>query len=97
MNDLTNFETDYIVSWDFCKPDFPCVRILALSRDKERGTDIIVEDIGRAYTETGVVSLRQLLAIHNERKRLEEAQIGSKDDTREEFCSLGERKEKRNA
>ena len=74
MSDLTNFETDYIVSWDFCKPDFPIVRILALSRDKERGTDIIVEDIGHACTNTGVVSLRQLLAIHNERKRLEEAQ-----------------------
>lgn len=73
MNDLTNFETDYIVSWDFCKPDFPIVRILALSRDKERGTDILGDDIGHAYTETGVVSLRQLLAIHDERKRLEEA------------------------
>ena len=73
MDTLTNFERDFIISWDFSDHDLPCVSIVALTRDPKCDTRIVAEHIGSAYTKTGVVSLRQLIDIFKDRKRYEEA------------------------
>lgn len=77
MNTLPNFQDDYLISWDFHTPDLPCITVMALRRDPDRGTMILCEQLGTAYTKSGVVSLRQLLEICRERQRLED---DKKDD-----------------
>ena len=59
---MRNFETDYLISWDFNDKDCPCVNIAVMHIDEKDGTRIVADVIGSSYKKLGVVSLRQLIA-----------------------------------
>lgn len=59
---MRNFETDYLISWDFNDKDCPCVNIAVMHIDEKDGTRIVADNLGSSYNKSGVVSLRQLLA-----------------------------------
>jgi hypothetical protein len=59
---MRNFETDYLISWDFNDKDCPCVNIAVMHIDEKDGTRIVADVLGSSYNKSGVVSLRQLLA-----------------------------------
>ena len=58
---MRNFETDYLISWDFNDKDCPCVNIAVMHIDEKDGTKIVADVLGSSYKKSGVVSLRQLL------------------------------------
>ena len=59
---MRNFETDYLISWDFNDKDCPCVNIAVMHIDEKDGTRIVADVLGSSYNKSGVVSLRQLIA-----------------------------------
>lgn len=59
---MRNFETDYLISWDFNDKDCPCVNIAVMHIDEKDGTRIVTDVLGGSYNKSGVVSLRQLIA-----------------------------------
>lgn len=59
---MRNFETDYLISWDFNGKDSPCITICVMYQDGKNGTKVVGEQIGTSYKKSGVVSLRQLIA-----------------------------------
>lgn len=59
---MRNFETDYLISWDFNGKDCPCITICVMYQDGKNGTKVVGEQIGTSYKKSGVVSLRQLIA-----------------------------------
>lgn len=59
---MRNFETDYLISWDFNGKDSPCIMICVMYQDGKNGTKVVGEQIGTSYKKSGVVSLRQLVA-----------------------------------
>lgn len=68
-NDLPQFQTDYLISWDAGSGDATCVIITKLSSD---GTKVVAEIIGQSFEDSGCISLRQAIEWHEERKRQEE-------------------------
>jgi hypothetical protein len=65
---MRNFETDYLISWDFNGKDCPCITIYVMYQDGKNGTKVVGEQIGTSYKQSGVVSLRQLLAEYEEKR-----------------------------
>lgn len=59
---MRNFETDYLISWDFNGKDSPCITIFVMYQDGKNSAKVVGEQIGTSYKKSGVVSLRQLLA-----------------------------------
>ena len=59
---MRNFETDYLISWDFNGKDCPCITICVMYQDGKNGTKVVGEQIGTSYKKSGVVSLWQVLA-----------------------------------
>lgn len=59
---MRNFETDYLISWDFNDNDCPYVNIEVMHIDEKDGTRIVADVLGSSYNKSGVVSLRQLIA-----------------------------------
>ena len=76
---MRNFETDYLISWDFNGKDSPCITICVMYQDGKNGTKVVGEQIGTSYKKSGVVSLRQLVADY-EAKR-----YGQKDKFDEKY------------
>ena len=52
------FETDYIISWDISKSDYPCITV---SKVFEKEKQLQLDILGISHEQSGVVSLRQLL------------------------------------
>lgn len=74
---MRNFETDYLISWDFNDKDCPCVNIAVMHIDEKDGTRIVADVLGSSYKKSGVVSLRQLIAdfeakIHGQKDKFDE-------------------------
>lgn len=65
---MRNFETDYLISWDFDGKDCPCITICVMYQDGKNGTKVVGEQIGTSYKKSGVVSLRQLLADYEAKR-----------------------------
>ena len=65
---MRNFETDYLISWDFNDKDCPCVNIAVMHIDEKDGTRIVADVLGSSYNKSGVVSLRQLLADYEAKR-----------------------------
>ena len=65
---MRNFETDYLISWDFDGKDCPCVNIAVMHIDEKDGTRIVADVLGSSYNKSGVVSLRQLLADYEAKR-----------------------------
>ena len=65
---MRNFETDYLISWDFNGKDCPCITICVMYQDGKNGTKVVGEQIGTSYKKSGVVSLRQLLADYEAKR-----------------------------
>ena len=62
---MRNFETDYLISWDFNGKDCPYVNISVMHIDEKDGTRIVADVLGSSHKKLGVVSLRQLLADYD--------------------------------
>ena len=67
-NGLLQFQTDYLISWDFSQSDAPCVSLVRLDKD---GTRVIGESLGISFEKSGCVSLRQMVEEYEYRKRAE--------------------------
>ena len=76
---MRNFETDYLISWDFNDKDCPCVNISIMHIDEKDGTRIVADVLGSSYNKSGVVSLRQLVADFEVKK------WGSKEKVDEKY------------
>lgn len=67
MEEMNDFETDYLISWDFSENDYPCVTVSELSKD-EKSNKVIGTVLGISYRRSGVISLRQVLSEYDRRK-----------------------------
>lgn len=67
-NNLPQFQTDYVISWDFSNGDGPCIVISKL--DKE-GAGIRVDVVGQSFNPIGCVSIKQALEQFEANKRKE--------------------------
>ena len=64
------FQTDYLISWDFSEKDCPALSVMRLSAD-EKGTKVIADVLTTMYADCGVMSLRQLLEEYDRKKAAE--------------------------
>lgn len=67
MKEMNDFETDYLISWDFSENDLPCVIVTALHKD-EKSNHIMGTVIGISHQKSGVVSLHQVLSDYEKRE-----------------------------
>lgn len=58
MRKTRQFQTDYLISWDFSEHDLPYVNIMRLERE---GSQVVGRVIGTLFDRSGCVSLRQLI------------------------------------
>lgn len=75
---MRNFETDYLISWDFNDKDCPCVNIAVMHIDEKDGTRIVADALGSSYKKSGVVSLRQLVADFETKKWCSKEKVDEK-------------------
>lgn len=75
---MRNFETDYLISWDFNGKDCPCVKIAVMHIDEKDGTRIVADVLGGSYNKSGVVSLRQLVADFETKKWCSKEKVDEK-------------------
>lgn len=68
---MAEFQTDFIISWDFREKDMPAVLIARLSAE-EKATHLIFDALETFYTECGVASVRQVLEEYEARQRCAE-------------------------
>lgn len=68
-NDLPQFQTDYIISWDTGSGDATCVQIVKIRRE---GNKVVTEHLGQSFDAAGCFSLRQVIEWYEDRKRQEE-------------------------
>ncbi len=94
-NDLRQFQTDYIISWDFSKEDAPCVMVGQLRRDEEN-THLVMDLIGHNFGKTGCISLRQILSDYDEMKRHEAERMKDAEALRKTFGKATEKTEEAN-
>lgn len=66
------FQTDYIIAWDFSDKDFPAVNISRL-RAGEKSMHIEVDVLSVEHEKCGVVSLWQLIEAFEAEQRIKEA------------------------
>lgn len=57
---MMQFQTDYVIAWDFSDHDAPCVTVSRLYSDK-KSVHLMVDALGMSHEKCGVVSLRQLI------------------------------------
>ena len=72
---MRNFETDYLISWDFNGKYSPCITICVMYQDGKNGTKVVGEQIGTSYNKSGVVSLRQLIADFESKRNGQKAKF----------------------
>lgn len=89
MRNMTQFQADYLISWDFSETDEPCITVTLLERD---GTRVIGNVIGSSTKKSGVVSLHQIATEHFYLKREELEQKKRLEELRKNFKpkSVGE-------
>ena len=75
---MRNFETDYLISWDFNDKDSSCITICVIYQDGKNGTNVVGEQIGTSYKKSGVVSLRQLVADFETKKWCSKEKVDEK-------------------
>ena len=68
-NELPQYKTDYVISWDCSDTDHPCVAVLRVWKGKE---GLECEQLGVSLEKYGAVSLLQVCEEHEARKRWEE-------------------------
>jgi hypothetical protein len=81
---IPQYQTDYIISWDFSNKDFPCVSVISVEKDKDRPM-LISRFLGNSYKKTGVVSLRQLLEYRDAEDRYAKEREVDMDKIRKAF------------
>lgn len=82
-NTLLQFQTDYIISWDFSKDDAPCVAVGQLRRNEEN--KLIMDLIGTNFEKAGCISLRQAIENYEEEKRREAERMKDAEALRKTF------------
>lgn len=82
--EMPQFQTDYLISWDFTDPEHPCVKVMMLDVD-ETQTTVLGHVIGVSEQKCGVISLQQLLSVQPAMRQLEQARI---DETIEELKGI---------
>lgn len=65
-NELPQYKTDYIISWDFSGTDHPCVSVSRVGRREDR---VECEVLGTSFAKSGVISLLQVNEEHEYLKR----------------------------
>lgn len=74
---LPQFQTDYLISWDFSKNDAPVVVVAEVKRN---GAIVEIEHVGWSHETAGCISLRQVLERYDEEKRREKKRTESATD-----------------
>lgn len=69
--EMPQYQPDYIISWDFSKPDHPCIVVSLMERDTKDVTLIKGKLLGVSYKTSGVISLRQIIEHQKEEERRE--------------------------
>lgn len=86
---MPQFQPDYLISWDFSDPNFPCVGIVMLEKDKAN-THIVGKIIGDSHEKTGVISLRQAIEYRDFIDREEEKRKKEMPEHLKKFMSQKE-------
>ena len=61
------FQTDYLIAWDFNDKDFPCVTVSRMSAGRNV-TNLVVDMLDQFHTRSGICSLQQLLSEFNSKE-----------------------------
>lgn len=77
---LPQFQTDFLISWDYGEKDYPCLAVTRLRKD---GCSIAADVIGCTHASSGCISIRQVLEEFENREREEADRAKHAKDLRE--------------